>query len=133
MQITGNSLYAASGQVQSISTGLPPQVNALDQHESSLQALGATLMGTFRVEVQAVGGHGCQRDKKDGETVEVCGEPRCPDCITRAYIAALKAAGVFFDTTGSENTIGYAKITHWPGQRGTVFDNLLTGRRSGSF
>lgn len=90
-------------------------------------------MGTFRVEVQAVGGHGCQRDVKDGGTVVGCGSPSCPDCITREYIAKLKATGVSFDTTGSENTIGYAKITHWPGQRGTVFDNLLTGLRSGSF
>jgi hypothetical protein len=91
-------------------------------------------MGTFRVEIQAVGGHGCERDKKDGEVVKGCGSPTCPDCITREYVQKLKSAGVLFDTGGTnENTAGFAKITHWPGQRGTVFDNLLTGHRAGNF
>jgi hypothetical protein len=91
-------------------------------------------MGTFRVEVQAVGGHGCQRELKDGATVPGCGQPGCPDCITREYVAKLKASGASFWTESADpNTAGYAKLTHWPGQTSEVRDNLLTGVRSGSF
>ena len=91
-------------------------------------------MGTFRVEVQAVGGHGCQRDIKDGGTVDGCGQPNCPDCITRRYVNELKAvANVSFSPGGGRNTDAYATITHWPGQRGVVVDDLLTRIRTGSF
>lgn len=96
-------------------------------------------MGTFRVEVQAVGGHGCQREIKDGGTVEGCGQPHCPDCITREFVGKMKAAGCYFQPeqpapVGPQpNVDGYARITHWPGQSGTVVDNLLTRIRSGSF
>lgn len=94
-------------------------------------------MGTFRVEVQAVGGHGCQRERKDGSVVEGCGQPSCPDCITREYVRALKASGAFFQPPlidrEQPDSDGYARITHWPGQPGAVRDDLLTGVRSGSF
>lgn len=85
-------------------------------------------MGTFRVEVQAVGGHGCQRELKEGATVHGCGSPSCPDCIARDFVQKLTAAGVFFG-----DAEGYARITHWPGQPGEVRDDLITGKRSGSF
>lgn len=84
-------------------------------------------MGTFRVEVEAVGGHGCQREVKDGEVVTGCGQPSCPDCITREYVAKLRSTGAYFEQGG------YAKLTHWPGQQSAVVDDLLTGVRSGSF
>lgn len=81
-------------------------------------------MGQFVVRVDAVGGHGCQREIGDGETVTGCGQSSCPDCITRQYVGHLKASG----TTFTE-----ASLTHWPGQPGEVRDDLLTGKRSGSF
>ena len=84
-------------------------------------------MGHFRIEVNAVGGHGCQREKKDGEVVEGCGEMHCPDCVARAFVARLKSMGVFSCTPAS------ATLTHWPGTSGEVRDDLLTGVRSGSF
>lgn len=90
-------------------------------------------MGTFRVEVQAVGGHGCQRDIKDGGTVDGCGQPGCPDCITREYIGKLKASGAYFHTGPDRDNSGFATITHWPGQKGQVVDDLLTRIRTGSF
>ena len=90
-------------------------------------------MGTFRVEVQATGGHGCQREIKNGGELTGCGQPTCPDCITRDYVKRLKDAGCYFSDSGDHNNAGYAQITHWPGGNGAVFDNLLTGRRSGSF
>ena len=90
-------------------------------------------MGTFRVEVQAVGGHGCQRELRDGAVVAGCGQPGCPDCITREYVAKLKASGASFWESTDPNNTGYARLTHWPGQTSEVKDDLLTGVRSGSF
>lgn len=81
-------------------------------------------MGTFRIEVQAVGGHGCQREVKDGGTVYGCRRMGCPDCETREFVERLKLQG---------NTVDVAKLTHWPGQSSEVSDNLLTRIRSGSF
>lgn len=81
-------------------------------------------MGQFHVHVDAVGGHGCQREVKDGETVTGCGQPSCPDCITRDYVGKLKASGA---------SVSEATLTHWPGQPSEVRDNLLTGHRRGSF
>ncbi len=94
-------------------------------------------MGTFRVEIQAVGGHGCQREIKDGGTVEGCGQPSCPDCITRDFVKRLKASGAYFSPPvpgiDQPNADGFARITHWPGTESAVVDDLLTGVRKGSF
>lgn len=81
-------------------------------------------MGQFKIEVTAVGGHGCQRDKKDGDEVDVCGNPNCPDCTAREFVALLKLKG---------NNVEAATLTHWPGQTSQVVDDLLTKKRSGSF
>lgn len=90
-------------------------------------------MGTFRIEIQGVGGHGCQREKKNNELVSDCGEPSCPDCIARRCVAALKSAGVFFQTSGPIEGVGYALLTHWPHQAKSIVDDLLTGHRRGEF
>lgn len=86
-------------------------------------------MGDFTIRIHAVGGHGCQRDKKHGEVVEGCGQPNCPDCMTRDFVKRMKAAG---------NDVKNAAITHWPADFGCdplseVRDDLLTGVRRGSF
>jgi len=88
-------------------------------------------MGTFRVAITAVGNHGCQRDKNGSDVITGCGEPNCTDCITREYVARLKAAS---------SSILEAYIHHWPGSQlradglaGDVVDNLLTQRRLGRF
>jgi hypothetical protein len=81
-------------------------------------------MGQFIVHVDATGNHGCQRDRKDGEHVVGCEQAHCTDCITREYVRRLKRSGTMLTA---------ATITHWPGQAGEVRDDLLSGRRSGSF
>lgn len=81
-------------------------------------------MGQFVVKVDAVGNHGCERTKKDGEAVIGCESSHCTDCITREYVRRLKRSGA---------TVSTATITHWPGQQGEVKDDLLSGIRSGSF
>lgn len=84
-------------------------------------------MGHFRIEIDAVGGHGCQRNVKDGGTVTGCSGGNCPDCVTREFVAKLKSMGVFSSVPAS------AKLIHWPGQATSVVDDLLTGKRTGSF
>lgn len=81
-------------------------------------------MGDFRIEVNATGGHGCQREKKGGEQVGQCDNPSCPDCIARRFVAELKDKGVMLKD---------ALLIHWPNGTPTIVDNLVTGRRDGNF
>jgi hypothetical protein len=92
-------------------------------------------VGMFRVEVTAVGGHGCQRTVRDGQQVQnFCGSTSCPDCIAREFIRSLKRAGVSFEPTYECNGFKHgAVIRHWPGDKTEVVDDLLTGARTGSF
>ncbi len=85
-------------------------------------------MGNFRIEIDGCGGHGCQREVKDGGTVTGCGNVHCPDCKARRFVAEMKAAG-FFDYPPSAT----ATLIHWPGTTTEVRDDLLTGVRRGSF
>jgi len=82
-------------------------------------------VGQFRVEVTAVGGHGCQRNVKDGEQLQqFCGSPTCPDCEAREFVRRYKRLGM---------SVEAATLTHWPGQTTQVQDDLITGKRTGSF
>jgi hypothetical protein len=81
-------------------------------------------MGEFSVLLTAVGGHGCQRDKVDGEFVVGCERTGCPDCIVREAVRRLKRANV---------EVRQAEIRHWPNTLTEVRDNLLTGIRKGAF
>lgn len=81
-------------------------------------------MGMYRIEIEATGGHGCQREVKDGGEVYGCGHRNCPDCAARAFVEELKRQG---------SQVEKATLTHWPGEPGQVVDDLLTRKRSGSF
>lgn len=81
-------------------------------------------MGMFTLELEATGGHGCQREVQNGQTVEGCGLPGCPDCIIRETVVKLKNAG---------HMVSKAVLRHWPGSHTEVADNLLTKIRRGSF
>lgn len=94
-------------------------------------------MGDFVVRVHAIGGHGCQRDTvKDGGTlVFPCGPQCSPNCIDRMasdFVESMKRVC-------SPTMVKAATLTHWPvdvpGYSGQdqVTDNLLTGKRKGSF
>lgn len=95
-------------------------------------------MGDFRVTVEALGGHGCQREIGDGEFVVGCNRPGCPDCIAREFVRRLQRSGAQLHS---------AKIEHWPAdfisphtgelagyaKDNEVVDDLLTGKRIGAF
>lgn len=98
-------------------------------------------MGDFRIIIDAIGGHGQDRDKKDGQQVDFTGDNNwhsatTPEAIAQTFIAALRGAGV---------NVTDAKIVHWPAdnyggpeQNGRqagkeVVDNLITGVRTNQF
>lgn len=74
-------------------------------------------MGDFRFELNAVGGHGCSRVAKDGETVPGCSEPSCVDCMFARFIEDLRSRGT---------SIKDAVIVHWPNSTAAVLD-VFTG------
>lgn len=93
-------------------------------------------MGDFRIVIDAIGGHGQDREKKDGEVVdftkinEVFNSYNTPEQVTKDFIAGLRIIGC---------SVQSAKIIHWPidnypDQRTTqIEDDLITCKRSGNF
>ena len=86
-------------------------------------------MGDFIIRIDATGGHGCQREKGNGEVVDGCGEPGCPDCIARQTVKRLQETGTH---------VNVASLTHWPAEKGCepageVRDDLITHVRRGKF
>jgi hypothetical protein len=62
-------------------------------------------MGDFRMTVEAVGGHGCDRKAKAGGPVQGCGSETCPDCIFARFVSEMKRAGMHPTK---------AMMHHWP-------------------
>jgi hypothetical protein len=87
-------------------------------------------MGTFNINITAVGGHGCERKAKPGEKLfGRCGRFGCPDCMAYEFVQQLKQRGMLHGSDGDN-----AELTHWPGQRGQVVDDLIKNeRKSGQF
>jgi len=83
-------------------------------------------MGTFLITIKAVGGHGQDRSKKDGEVVDFNeGGETTPDAVAKKFTDELKAL--------SGCSIESATITHWPATDSEVVDDLVTGIRKGNF
>jgi hypothetical protein len=90
-------------------------------------------VGDFRITIEAVGGHGCGREAKDGERIARCRRDDCADCQAERFVAQLQARGA---------SVASAKFEHWPvpGAAGTTrtensgpTDDLKAGTRSGAF
>lgn len=82
-------------------------------------------MGQFKIEITAVGGHGVDREKKEGETVDFFeGGPNTVDASAHSLTLAIRDMGYQIES---------ATITHWPGQESEVKDDLVTGIRKGNF
>jgi hypothetical protein len=92
-------------------------------------------MGDFRIVIDTVGGHGQDREKKDGEIVEF-GE-NTPEGFFKKCIEEAIEKGII---SGSDTK---AKVIHWPldnyggqlenNRSKQIVDNLLTGKRTGEF
>jgi hypothetical protein len=63
-------------------------------------------MGDFRIEIQAVGGHGCDRETRSGGETKPCGGKACPDCDVREFVEKMR----------EKYSLKEAVFTHWPGQ-----------------
>lgn len=91
-------------------------------------------MGDFRIVIDTVGGHGQDREKKDGEVVDF-GE-NTPEAYFKKCIEEGIEKGIISSDTK-------AQVIHWPidnygGQLENkrskqIVDNLLTGVRTGEF
>lgn len=75
-------------------------------------------MGNFKIEIEAVGGHGYAREVKEGEPIRFDSSSNDPDNITKVFVDQLR---------GNNNVLS-AKLVHWPDTT-PIVDNLLTGYR----
>lgn len=62
-------------------------------------------MGDFRMTIEAVGGHGCDRKAKAGDQLQGCGRMDCPDCIFAAFVSQMQRASM---------RPMVATMHHWP-------------------
>jgi hypothetical protein len=84
-------------------------------------------MGTFNINITAIGGHGCDRKAKAGDKLYArCGRFDCPDCMAHELVQRMKQRGMF----GSDPTNDRAELTHWPGTTSEVVDDMLTNQRA---
>jgi hypothetical protein len=87
-------------------------------------------MGDFRIVINAVGGHGQDRAKKDGEIVDF--GANTPEAIAKKCVEELYASGC---------SILSAKVIHWPydnypesrDAEKQIEDDLITGVRKNQF
>ena len=83
-------------------------------------------MGNFRIVIEAVGGHGVDREPKDGEVVNFYKSGNnTPDALAKFCADALKYV--------ANAQVNSATLTHWPGESSEVTDDLITGVRKGNF
>ncbi len=87
-------------------------------------------MGNFRIVIDAVGNHGQDREKKDGEVVDF--GTNTPEAKAKKFVEELQ---------GSCGQVT-AKVIHWPNTtegpldfsgNECITDDLITGVRKGSF
>jgi len=83
-------------------------------------------MGQWRLEISAIGGHGCERKARRGEKLyNRCGKFGCADCLAYDFVQMLRVKGFSVET---------ARFIHFPGARQEVVDDLLSNeRRMGEF
>ena len=81
-------------------------------------------MGNFKIEIEAVGGHGVQRDVLQGGVIDYDkSHPNEPDVLAKRFV----------DEFSKSNNVLSAKLTHWPDTT-PIIDDLKTGvREHGDF
>lgn len=77
-------------------------------------------MGNFKIEIEAVGGHGTQRDVKQGEVIDYAkSHPSEPDAMAAEFVKQMTVAGM---------PPVRAKLIHWP-DSSPIVDDLVSGKR----
>lgn len=80
-------------------------------------------MGSFRVVIDGVGGHGDDRIAKEGEPISIppVGDSgfKSPDQIATEAVALFRGKVTDLKAT----------LTHWPGESSEVVDDLVTMKR----
>jgi len=84
-------------------------------------------MGTFKIEIEAVGGHGHDRDAKPGEPLKFD-----TDLGEHGYSSDV-AAKRFVDEFAKRNSVVSATLTHWPDTTPIVDDLKTMTRQHGHF
>jgi hypothetical protein len=82
-------------------------------------------MGQYRMEITAVGGHGCKREPIEGERVYGCRRMDCPDCAFADFVERLRRHG-------AGPMIESATFTHWPGTPNEVVDRVTIAEWGGA-
>lgn len=82
-------------------------------------------MAAFRIEIEADGGHGCDRRSGESQHVHGCRKMDCVDCELRRFLEHLRVKNLA--------RISVAKLIHYPGEAHQVIDDLVTGKRHGRF
>ncbi len=78
-------------------------------------------MGNYRIIINGVGGHGVDREPKEGESVNFYKEGNTsPDAIAKQFVEILR----FYNPT-----VDSAVLIHWPESEGEVTDDLLNSKR----
>jgi hypothetical protein len=86
----------------------------------------------FEVLLEGERGQACRTEAGDGEVLKQCGNPRCVDCALRAAVAGLKARGATIDRAVLIHAAaGDKSVESEPAA--DVIDDLLTGKRTGTF
>lgn len=63
-------------------------------------------MGAYKIEILAVGGHGCERKAKQGDKLHArCRRMDCPDCVAYEFIQTLRAKGMLSDGQAQGNEL----------------------------
>jgi hypothetical protein len=83
-------------------------------------------VGQFRLEISAIGAHGCERKAHQGDKLyNRCGKFGCADCMAYDFVQMLRVRGF---------TIEGARFVHFPGASQEVIDDLLVNeRKRGAF
>ncbi len=77
-------------------------------------------MGNFKIEIEAVGGHGFSRETKEGERIPYeSAHENDPDRLAREFVQSLATKGC---------NVVFAELTHWP-ESTPIVDNLATATR----
>jgi hypothetical protein len=76
----------------------------------------------FKIEIEGIGDHGCDRSAKDGKHCAPCHQMGCPDCELRRHLNSFYMGG----------TVKSARMIHYPGTDHEIVDEFKPDPMTGS-